>query len=83
MRVGMLWFDNDPNRDLPAKIQRAVDYYRRKYGRLPSVCYLHPSMLLGQTPMQSGVLLRESNMMLLNHFWLGVEEEAAVEVSAA
>jgi len=29
MSTGMLWFDNDPKLDLPAKIQRAMDYYQK------------------------------------------------------
>ncbi len=41
----MLWFDNDTKSSLEARIQRAVSYYRAKYGRQPTLCYLHPSML--------------------------------------
>ena len=32
MEVGMLWLDNDPRTPLTAKVQRAADYYRLKYG---------------------------------------------------
>ena len=45
MNAGMLWFDNDPKTALTAKIERAVDYYRHKYGRDPNLCLIHPSML--------------------------------------
>lgn len=45
MNAGMLWFDNDPKTALAAKIERAVDYYKHKYGRDPNLCLLHPSML--------------------------------------
>ncbi|MGZ9223881.1 MAG: hypothetical protein ACXW4Q_17380, partial [Anaerolineales bacterium] len=27
------------------KIQKAVDYYHKKYGRTPDLCLVHPSML--------------------------------------
>ena len=77
MRVGMLWFDNDRERDFPAKVERAVSYYRRKYGRVPAVCYVHESMTLGQPDIIASVKIRTNNMMLLNHFWLGVEEEVS------
>lgn len=45
MNVGMLWFDNDNKRALNAKIERAAEYYRNKYGRSPTLCFVHPSML--------------------------------------
>ena len=45
MNVGMLWFDNDAKTDLDGKIERAAVYYRTKYGRVPTLCFVHPSML--------------------------------------
>jgi hypothetical protein len=48
MNVGMLWFDNDPRTALEGKVARAADYYRTKYGRTPTLCFVHPSMLPAQ-----------------------------------
>jgi len=45
MNIGMLWFDNDPKANLDAKIERAATYYQKKYGRSPTLCFIHPSML--------------------------------------
>ena len=45
MNTGMLWFDNDPKTALTAKIERAVDYYRHKYGRDPNLCLIHPTAM--------------------------------------
>ncbi len=45
MNIGMLWFDNDPRTALTAKVNRAADYYRQKYGLVPDLCLVHPSML--------------------------------------
>jgi len=45
MNVGMLWFDNDPRTGLEGKVARAADYYRTKYGRKPTLCFVPPSML--------------------------------------
>jgi len=45
MNVGMLWFDNDSKTDLNGKIERAAVYYRTKYGRVATLCFVHPSML--------------------------------------
>lgn len=50
MKTGMLWFDNDPKTNLAAKIIRAVEYYTKKYGRVPNLCLIHPSMLPPDPP---------------------------------
>jgi hypothetical protein len=45
MKIGMLWFDNDPKADLKVKIERAASYYSKKYGQAPNLCFIHPSMV--------------------------------------
>jgi len=52
MNVGMLWFDNDPRTALTVKVARAADYYQKKYGLVPDLCLVHPSMLSGPRPDQ-------------------------------
>lgn len=44
MNVGMLWFDNDSKASLDTKVERAAHYYLTKYGKQPTLCYVHPSM---------------------------------------
>ena len=44
MDIGMLWFDNDKQTDLPSKIENAAEYYLNKYGIQPNVCFIHPCM---------------------------------------
>lgn len=44
MNLGMLWFDNDPKATLDIKVERAASYYRHKYGKTPTLCFVHPSM---------------------------------------
>lgn len=48
MNVGMLWFDNDPKAGLDKKVERAAAFYRNKYGRTPTLCFVHPSMIPGR-----------------------------------
>ncbi|MCL4560974.1 MAG: hypothetical protein M1281_10205 [Chloroflexi bacterium] len=72
MNMGMLWFDNDPKADLTLKVQRAAEYYHKKYGQNPDLCFVHPSMLAG-SPIKSGQIeIRSSRTVLPNHFWIGV-----------
>ena len=76
----MLWFDNDPKTALAAKIERAVDYYRHKYGRDPNLCLVHPSMVASEgtadkdTPVSGNVMIRPYRPVLPGHLWIGVED---------
>jgi len=45
VKIGMLWFDNDSKVELDTKLERAADYYRTKYGTVPTLCFVHPSMV--------------------------------------
>ncbi len=74
MKTGMLWFDNSDQRDLEAKLQRAIAYYESKYGVRPTVCYVHPSFLAGNLKRIAGLELRTSNTILPHHFWLGLDK---------
>jgi hypothetical protein len=80
MNVGMLWFDNDPRTALTAKVSRAADYYRQKYGLIADLCLVHPSMLGASTPnleeVQAGkVAVRPNRSILPGHLWIGNEEK--------
>ncbi len=84
MNVGMLWFDNDPKSGLGSKVARAAAYYRNKYGKTPTLCFVHPSMLTASVPaggeasasdkgiLTGGVEVRSNPSVLPNHFWIGV-----------
>jgi hypothetical protein len=83
MDIGMLWFDNDKQADFRAKVERAVMYYRDKYGKAPNLCFVHPTMLPNNDSEQSdkpsmksqGVEIRTSNTMLPHHFWIGINRQ--------
>ena len=79
MNVGMLWFDNDPRTALIAKVSRAADYYQQKYGLIPDLCFVHPSML-GEPPalvdgLAGKVAIRSNRAILPGHLWIGTEEK--------
>lgn len=76
MHTGMLWFDNSQT-TLNVKIQKAVDYYRKKYGRVPDLCLVHPSMLeQDQTKLEVNKLtVRPYRPVLPGHIWVGVEDK--------
>lgn len=71
--VGMLWFDNDPKTLLSVKIQKAVDYYKDKYGKSPTLCLVNPGMH-DKTEKVGDVTVRPYRSVLPNHLWIGVEK---------
>jgi hypothetical protein len=78
MNTGMLWFDNDPKADLPAKIKKAADFYQKKYGVQPDLCFVPPSMLLDGEIRRYGIEVKANQRVMPNHFWLGKQEAALV-----
>jgi hypothetical protein len=79
MHTGMLWFDNSQTA-LNIKIQKAVEYYHKKYGRTPDLCLVHPSMLEAQEKNQRTVeinklTVRPYRPVLPGHIWIGIEDK--------
>ena len=70
MNIGMLWLDADAKRPFPEKVQRAVDYYQQKYGRLPDICHVNPEML-GKSMKVGEIKVEPLKSVLPHHFWLG------------
>ena len=69
---GMLWFDNDKKRTLAEKIKRAADYFNKKYGRMPNVCFVNKGVI--ETIEMPEITVRPSGIILPNHFLVGMEE---------
>jgi hypothetical protein len=78
MNTGMLWFDNDPKMDFNTKIMRAAEYYQKKYGQRPNLCFVHPSMAVEAPSKTSVVDIQVNQMILPNHFWLGVKQSSVM-----
>jgi hypothetical protein len=74
MDIGMLWYDDDSKRPLSEKVARAVDYYKAKYGSVPTVCFVNPATLKESSDTAAGVQIRPARNVMVDHFWLGVGE---------
>ena len=84
MHTGMLWFDNSQTA-LTVKIQKAVEYYHKKYGRNPDLCLVHPSMLdTNQRQLEVNALMNSAQRKLTvrpyrpvlpGHIWIGIEDK--------
>ncbi len=74
MDTGMMWFDNDPKTPLPEKIARAADYYRQKYGRMPDLCLVNPTMMTTPEMHAGRIVVKALRAVLPGHLWIGVED---------
>ena len=74
MDIGMLWYDDDSKRPFTEKVARAVDYYKAKYGSVPTVCFVNPATIKDAPDSAAGVQIRSARNVMVDHFWLGVGE---------
>jgi hypothetical protein len=81
MHTGMLWFDNSQG-ELEVKIQKACEYYEKKYGRKPDLVLAHPTTMgVGNWPKNiktiNGieVTIRAYRPVLPGHIWVGIEDK--------
>jgi hypothetical protein len=81
MEIGLLWYDDDPRRDLEDKVQQAARRYREKHGRWPNTCYVHPQVVADQMGQKLQVLCPKRQRIVIrvipapnilpHHYWLG------------
>jgi len=74
MREGLLWYDDDPGRDLAAKIARAVARFKRKYDLSATICYVHPSVVDKRCKLGT-IEVAPLPTILLHHFYICHEKE--------
>lgn len=74
MNTGMLWYDGRADRPLEGRILEACKYYTDKYGAVPNVCHVNPSMIPDGDKRMGGLAVVGVRTVLPNHFWIGVEE---------
>lgn len=75
MITGMMWLDVDKKRPLSEKVERAADYYKNKYGKKPTLCYVNDAMIEEETKVGK-ISVRPVQNIMQHHFWLGQSEPA-------
>ena len=66
----MLWFDNDQDTDLQAKIERAATYYQKKYGQIADLC-LVPTGTITEDTTLGGIKVQPDTSVFENNFLIG------------
>lgn len=72
MNVGMLWFDKDASVRVADRVSKAAEYYHKKYGKQPNICYVHPKLLEDEKLQIDQVMVKTSLTIQPNYFWIGV-----------
>jgi len=75
MKMGLLWFDDDPKRSLAEKISEAAARYREKFGVEPDTCYVNPLSLPEGEVGRTRVRVIPAATILPHHLWVGVAEK--------
>ena len=81
MHTGMLWFDNSKIA-LVEKVRKALEYYEKKYGRVPNLILVNPRAMEGQE-IPEGLPIRPYRPVLPGHIWVGVEDQPSAEANKA
>jgi len=79
MQAGMMWFDNDKQTSLAVKINKAAEYYRKKYGRTPNLCMVNPSMLNGKEEVNGKIAVRPYQPIVTGHLWIGIDDSRNIK----
>jgi len=75
LKIGMLWRDSDPKLSLNMKLEKAIDYYEKKYGKKPNLCHVNPGVVVNGNGQLPAIEIRADRSIRPNHFWIGVGEE--------
>lgn len=78
MDIGMLWFDSNQELAVSDRVERAANYYKEKYGRVATLCFVHPSALT-EPSLTGRTEIQPLDAVQPNHFWLGIKPEASEE----
>jgi hypothetical protein len=76
MDRGMLWFDDNPKTDLATKVKQAAQYYQKKFGQVPNLCYVHPSTLERGILEVGRITVKAFKPVLPRHLWIGIADNS-------
>ena len=82
MQAGMMWFDNDKETSLAAKVSKAAAYYRKKYGRSPNLCMVNPKMIGEKGELDEKITIRPYQPIVTGHLWLGIDDSRVIKKKA-
>jgi hypothetical protein len=71
-----VWYDDNPQKPVEAKIDEAVLRYKQRYGRTPDICMLNDATPLPDytaSMLTAGLRVMPARHVPKNYFWVGNE----------
>jgi hypothetical protein len=75
MDHGMLWYDNQTGQSVELRLEKAIDYFKAKYGHLPLCCFVNPDMLSKPIKVNKDIQVEPNEKVLKNHIWLEIGQD--------
>ena len=81
MEQGLLWFDNNPNKDLTEKIKQAAARYRVRLKQQPTVCYISKTEWSNNPEAVGKIVVKTTDYVRPNYLLIGVEGEPVTQAA--
>lgn len=76
VKLGWMWFDDDPKTNLEDKLRQASERYRQKFGQKPRLCYVNGSALADPQAFVGALQMRGAGNVSPGYFLFVVESES-------
>lgn len=87
MDIGLLWKIDHPRHTLAQAVARAAEAYRRRFGEVPTVCFIHPvrapRLAPGEQMFVAGLRLLTARSVPPGFIWLAVNAAAELRLGPA
>ncbi len=82
LKMGLLWFDDNPKRPLAEKLDEAAERYQERFDRWPTLVHLNPTQAEGLSVKYKRLRVFGDEHLRRNYFIVGVDEtDAGASVS--
>jgi hypothetical protein len=77
LKMGLLWFDDNPKRPLAEKLDEAAERYQERFDRWPTLVHLNPTQAEGLSVKYKRLRVFGDEHLRRNYFIVGVDEPDA------
>lgn len=72
----MIWFDNDPQKNINEKIRMAMKFYQNKFGSQPTICYLNPKQQEKFLVTEQDIEINYNVNLSPDYIWVGIRRSS-------
>jgi hypothetical protein len=75
MKIGLLWYDDDPKKSFWQKVEQAAKCYYERFGRPANACFVNPANLPSERDEAQRVKVAALATILPDYFWVGIAKK--------